>query len=540
MQNHHSTVFRLVNSVRVRLLLSCLALASLAAYIGLVGQNAFQATNEALQHSAREDMPAARYLGRIAERMQAALVVERTLMMSSLQNSRSRALLATRENALADADRSWRQYLVLRVGLRSKLDNAFETAYKSWRKVADQCIQILAEDSADARKKALDISLSEGADSFAAALGSLEKLIGSHNSTAEQRAEIEQQRAQAAGREIRSAIIMAMMGAFLLTVMLSFSILRPLSQTIGAMRDIAHGDGDLTKRIQIAGHSEISDLAFWFNTFVERIQMLVARIGTNARVLSEGASTLTISSKEMLDGTWRTTRGVTDISKVTREVNDQIRVVADNSSELEEGLRRIAEKTSDTNTMTGDSTQLIANATEAVFQLVEGSERIGEIIQVIESVSFRTNLLALNASVEAARAGAAGRGFAVVANEVRNLAEQTSESTRHVEATIADLRQNIRHAVTGMSEVDKISSSVSEASQMIATETHAQSSSSMQIANAMAYAAGATNRIHESVEEVTHIAEKSSNLADETARISEDLTGVASELEQLVRQFRYE
>jgi len=268
--------------------------------------------------------------------------------------------------------------------------------------------------------------------------------------------------------------------------------------------------------------------------------MLVARIGTNARVLSEGASTLTISSKEMLDGTWRTTRGVTDISKVTREVNDQIRVVADNSSELEEGLRRIAEKTSDTNTMTGDSTQLIANATEAVFQLVEGSERIGEIIQVIESVSFRTNLLALNASVEAARAGAAGRGFAVVANEVRNLAEQTSESTRHVEATIADLRQNIRHAVTGMSEVDKISSSVSEASQMIATETHAQSSSSMQIANAMAYAAGATNRIHESVEEVTHIAEKSSNLADETARISEDLTGVASELEQLVRQFRYE
>lgn len=233
--------------------------------------------------------------------------------------------------------------------------------------------------------------------------------------------------------------------------------LKPLAEVQDAMVDISHGNADLTQRINIKRADEIGQLSNAFNAFVSKIQTLVANS-------SDVANQINSDANKALDSTQQTQRLIEEqkaqlesISSASTEMDQSARYVAERATNVSSiasstrdgvasGVNRIRQASEQ---MSGMADQT-ATTTAVIQELEDETVNIGEVVEVIRSIAEQTNLLALNAAIEAARAGEQGRGFAVVADEVRNLASRTQESTRHIHQIVEKLQQKAETAVAAM------------------------------------------------------------------------------------------
>ncbi len=338
-----------------------------------------------------------------------------------------------------------------------------------------------------------------------------------------------------------------------ISTLLSLSIRRPLCNTCDAMEDIAQGEGDLTRRLQTTGRDEVAQLAAAFNKFVERIQQTVARVGgstTQLAAASEELSTITAVSKQSIDRQQQQTEQVvTAINEMTATVQE----VARNAQNAAEAARQAdgeARTGTEVVTATIDAIDTLAReverAAEVIQQLEIHSNDIGQVLEVIRAIADQTNLLALNAAIEAARAGEQGRGFAVVADEVRTLASRTQASTKEIEETIAKLQNGARDAVKVMAEgrgkalfsveqAGKAGDALNSITRAVATI----SDMNAQIASAAEQQSAVAEEINKNVHTINAITEENAKGAEQTAESSDGLARLANELQQLVGQFRY-
>lgn len=264
-----------------------------------------------------------------------------------------------------------------------------------------------------------------------------------------------------------SAVIASLVALFSVVMLLGLLmkyLLRPLNTLGAALDDIAQGEGDLTQRLPVTSQDEFGRLAVAFNQFIERIHASIRQVSSTSnelnsvalRVLDASNSNIA-SSDEQSSRTNSVAAAINELGAAAQEIARNAADASSQASNARGGAEQGSAVVAQTVQAMGDLSGKIDNASVSIQALNAKTADIGTILDVIQSISEQTNLLALNAAIEAARAGEAGRGFAVVADEVRNLAHRTQTSAREIHEMIGDLRSEAATAVQAMDESKRFS-----------------------------------------------------------------------------------
>ncbi|HQT42884.1 MAG TPA: methyl-accepting chemotaxis protein, partial [Halothiobacillus sp.] len=347
-------------------------------------------------------------------------------------------------------------------------------------------------------------------------------------------------------------VVLGIIVVGILALLSMFSISSPLRRVAERMRDIAEGDGDLTRRLPINGQDEIADVSQAFNTFAETAHKLVTQVVMTTRSLGDSADQLTASSLRGQRGAGRQARDtdalVTGMSQTLEAAEDVARSaemasasVQDANEKLREGLAKVTLSAQNAEQLDG----VLLRAEEKIHELSTQSKTIGKVLDVIRAIADQTNLLALNAAIEAARAGEHGRGFAVVAEEVRSLATRTQASTREISDIISQLQTGAHEAVTAMGEGRGVSheslDAITEANQMLANIAQAfgqLSDMNVRIAAASEEQTAVASGMKQNIESISGTAAETAKAAAETADSGAGVAQQARTLAELVRQFK--
>lgn len=338
----------------------------------------------------------------------------------------------------------------------------------------------------------------------------------------------------------------------LVFVVIIRSIVSPLKTTIAALDDIAEGDGDLTHRLNDSGGDEIAHLARSFNNFVGKIQSLVIAVQESAQHEHEAAQrlrSLTDSGSQMSGSLVAQTNSVataiTELSASASEVASHARDAAASANSADEEAQRSATIVHNTVEHVDDLANQLASASEQAKTLQSGSDKIGTILGVIVNIAEQTNLLALNAAIEAARAGEAGRGFAVVADEVRTLATRTQDSTKEISELVNTIQTAIKDVSDVIYEVQQ--SSVTTRDEAAGAESAIGnirqaveniSSMNIQIANATDEQSRVTLDVNERVTDINQLSHDNETNNQDLLQLSRALSDSSQELATLVKQFK--
>lgn len=249
----------------------------------------------------------------------------------------------------------------------------------------------------------------------------------------------------------------------LFSVTLARSITRPIRLTINALHDAASGDGDLTRRLEIMGDDEVCALSKEFNTFVGKLRTMLVQISQATEELVGATHRVAAISKDANEAVTRQQLETDQVATATTEMNSAAHNVAESASHAASSAQEANIKAQESrtilernaNTIT-DLRTAVENARDVIDQVEQQSENIGGILTTIRGIADQTNLLALNAAIEAARAGEQGRGFAVVADEVRTLAQRTRTATGEIEQMIIELQEGSRHAAQAMEQGQRL------------------------------------------------------------------------------------
>ncbi|HDZ57418.1 MAG TPA: methyl-accepting chemotaxis protein [Pseudomonas xinjiangensis] len=353
---------------------------------------------------------------------------------------------------------------------------------------------------------------------------------------------------------VRLLVIVTVITAVMILILfiIGRSISVPLNQVMQAMRDIASGEADLTRKLDDDANDEISLIAHHFNKFTENLRSIVLQLGDSARqLISAGQQLERISDNSLRDMTRQSERmelmatAVNEITYGVQDVAQNANAAAQEVENANEGAsngRMQVEKTIEQiNHLSGS----VKTAVEHMQTLSTDASEITSVLVVIRNIAEQTNLLALNAAIEAARAGEMGRGFAVVADEVRNLAQRTQKSTEEIHNMITKLQNNTQTVVNVINESSRYSelsveqvNAAGEALEQISQSMQQMVALNASIASATTQQSTVVEDVNRNVTEAAELARETTDGAQQTAQASQHLAQLGKQIDGLVSRFR--
>lgn len=593
-------------SIRARMLLNNVVVAGLITLLSVVSLVGVYSQQGMIAEYGDHLFPANELLLNIDRDLQQALVAERTLVLTEDSAMRDAAYDAYEENIVQSADR-WSAFTEypLTEEERDKVVE-YETARAEWLVVSNQVVSLAMSGDSAAAAEARRASIVEGAVLFEAMRGSVDALEGMLSA----RQEVLRTDSWALARRVSLLVALGTVIALILQIVSGYAVRRSVSVRIGqmidALKDVSEGEGDLTKRLDASATDELGEMAKWFNIFVDKLVGVVRDVATTGSGVESGSvqlasaaneqasstSQIVTAIAEVADGIQEQSRGIAAarssmqqlaaaIEQVARGAEEQAVEVEKTSSlaeamaadvdEAAAAIRSIGEATraNQASAVRGtDAVDTVAKrihnikagvdqALSSVSQLEAGSKQIEEIVSVINDIADQTNLLALNAAIEAARAGEAGKGFAVVADEVRRLAERSTQSTSEIAAIIEGLEQSIRETVGAVEsnglqidegvrlaegaeatlrEIASGADSIGESVKNLMVLVDRLSQRSTAVADAMSSAAAITEESSAAAEEMTANTDEVMHVINGIAAVSEQSAARSQEVASSAQQ----
>jgi methyl-accepting chemotaxis protein len=339
---------------------------------------------------------------------------------------------------------------------------------------------------------------------------------------------------------------------FLFLVIIN-SVVSPLKSTIYAMENIADGDGDLTRRLDVNGSDELAQLAKCFNRFSEQMRGLIEKVGGSSSSMNKTVLQLNTIMKDTEEGVLRqqeeTEQVATAMNQMTTTAQEVTANAFDASTSAREAESQVVHSKDTLNKaiiVIGGLSEQVTEGVSVIEELGTESEKIGSVLDVIRSIAEQTNLLALNAAIEAARAADAGRGFAVVADEVRTLAGRTQKSTEEIQSMVESFQQKTSKSVVVINSIkEKSEATVSEArlvdESLISIENAVNVINQMnaQIASAAEEQKSVSETINQNISHITEVTERTGQGTKKANEETKNLTELAENLNSLVKKYKY-
>lgn len=343
-------------------------------------------------------------------------------------------------------------------------------------------------------------------------------------------------------------LILGIGGAFFI----SSIVVKPIKGAVQAMQNIAAGEADLTLRLEVKGQDELAQLAMAFNSFVGQLRDTIGQVMTNIQKLASASGEVSQIANETNSGVEQQRQETELVASAMTQMTvtmDQVVQNAQHAAQAADSANEEANHGKSVVNQTVQSIETLANEVEKGAQVIQGlekdSDQIGTVIEVIQGVAEQTNLLALNAAIEAARAGEQGRGFAVVADEVRTLASRTQTSTLEIKEMIEKLQAGARKAAEVMdvgrnnarSSVD-LASNAGGALEAITQAVNEITNMNSQIASAACQQDAVSKEINQNIVNIAQIADSTALGAQKLASSSNDLASLSGDLQKLIGRFK--
>jgi methyl-accepting chemotaxis protein len=457
---------------------------------------------------------------------------------------------AAMKQALDDVQRHQKAYEpLIRNSDERKLYEDFSAAWAKYLSVHAQVMKL----TRDNEYQAGVLAQSAGNEAFEAAAKILQEEVDRNNESAEAVGSRSAQAYSSSRYWIIGLLSCATIVGFMMATVIGRGISQAIARMLAQMREIA-GNNLAIEDVEIDSKDEIGNACMALNTMKNNLRRVIQVIGKAAQQLANASEEISASAKQsaesahiQADQAHQAATAMQEMSATVQQVSENSQKASAASQQSAEQARyggRVAEETLSTMRSISDSTKAVA---ARITELGEGSQQIGKIIAVINDIADQTNLLALNAAIEAARAGEQGRGFAVVADEVRKLAERTTKATKEIAGMIESIQAGTTSTVQAMDlngeevaiGVEKTQASGTALQKII--EMSAQVGDMvLQIATAATQQSSASSEINNGISQIAGLTRQSAATAEQTAKACTDLSNLALDLQNLVSQFKLE
>ncbi|WP_232784146.1 methyl-accepting chemotaxis protein [Moritella sp. Urea-trap-13] len=362
---------------------------------------------------------------------------------------------------------------------------------------------------------------------------------------------IEEQAGETLRIQIITGVIVTLLG-LLIIWFAAVKLVAPIKAVANRLQDIATGEGDLTQRLDVRSSDEIGELATWFNRFLDKIQGTIKEVIETSNTISntsKQAEEIAVQSRQGCESQFKevdmvatASEEMTQTSALVLENADRAAEMANQAEQLAQGGQTVVQQSADT---MQELVERMAMAVPIANELEKNSGNISSILSVIEGISEQTNLLALNAAIEAARAGEQGRGFAVVADEVRLLASRTHDSVDEIRVVIEELQSGTRSVTTAISEGNHLA--LETATQVKqAVESLANISSfvadiqvmNSEIVNAASEQKTVSTEVNGNVANIRDLSQSMLEQSTAAEKVGQNIAQLSSQQQALVGQFK--